>query len=261
LVPNASRLEFTMTFFRMLPDKRRLSWTLALSLAAATAQAAGMVDLLNLTFDSNPSLQSQASLVRASQAEVKGANWQFYPTPSVSVEQVSASNQDTSYNKDSRVITFRLQQPLWTAGRLTAGVGRAEAASAVAMAQMEETRLQLALRTIQAWGEWRAGHQKLIAQRESLQTHQRLVALIQRRVEGGVSAVADEVMAQGRLEQTQSELALAQAQQVSAARAADRPAHRRRPARRPGHRCDRADRADRVTAGARLAQQPDRAQA
>jgi adhesin transport system outer membrane protein len=205
-----------MTFFRMLPDKRRLSWTLALSLAAATAQAAGMVDLLNLTFDSNPSLQSQASLVRASRAEVKGANWQFYPTPSVSVEQVSASNQDTSYNKDSRVITFRLQQPLWTAGRLTAGVGRAEAASAVAVAQMEETRLQLALRTIQAWGEWRAGHQKLIAQRESLQTHQRLVALIQRRVEGGVSAVADEVMAQGRLEQTQSELALAQAQQVSA---------------------------------------------
>jgi adhesin transport system outer membrane protein len=175
-----------------------------------------MVDLLNLTFDNNPSLQSQASLVRASRAEVKGANWQFYPTPSVSVEQVSASNQDTSYNKDSRVITFRLQQPLWTAGRLTAGVGRAEAASAVAMAQMEETRLQLALRTIQAWGEWRAGHQKLIAQRESLQTHQRLVALIQRRVEGGVSAVADEVMAQGRLEQTQSELALAQAQQVSA---------------------------------------------
>jgi outer membrane protein TolC len=115
-----------MTLFRMLPDKRRLSWALALSLAAASAQAAGMVDLLNLAFDSNPSLQSQANLVRASQAEVKGANWQFFPTPSVSVEQVSASNQDTSYNKDSRVITFRLQQPLWTAGRLTAGVGRAE---------------------------------------------------------------------------------------------------------------------------------------
>ncbi len=205
-----------MTFSRMLPDKRRLSWTLALSLAAATAQAAGMVDLLNLAFDSNPALQSQASLVRASQAEVKGANWQFYPTPSVSVEQASASNQDTSYNKDSRVTTFRLQQPLWTAGRLTAGVGRAEAATEAAVAQMEETRLQLALRTIQAWGEWRAGHLKLIALRESLQTHQRLVALIQRRVEAGVSAVADEVMAQGRLEQTQAELALAQAQQVSA---------------------------------------------
>lgn len=212
----ASRLEFTMTVFRMLPDQRRLSWALALSLAAATAQAAGMADLLNLAFDSNPSLQSQANLVRASQADVKGANWQFYPTPSVSVEQVSASNQDTSYNKDSRVITFRLQQPLWTAGRLTAGVGRAEAATAAAAAQMEETRLQLALRTIQAWGEWRAGQQKLLALRESVQTHQRLVALIQRRVEGGVSAVADEVMAQGRLEQTRAELALAQAQQVSA---------------------------------------------
>ncbi len=190
---------------------------LTFSLLAMPAQAGTMIDLINLSFAGNPLLQSQAQLVQATQADIKGANWQFFPTPSVSVEQVNASQQDSSYNsKDGRVLTFRLQQPLWTAGRLSAGVTRAEAAAAAAQAQMEETRQQLALRTVQVWGEWKAGQQKSLALQDSVRTHQRLSALIRRRVEGGVSAVADDVLAQGRLEQTQGDAAAAQAQLASA---------------------------------------------
>ncbi len=190
---------------------------LTFGLLALPAQAGTMIDLLNLSFAGNPLLQSQAQLVQATQADIKGANWQFFPTPSVSVEQVNASQQDSSYNsRDGRVLTFRLQQPLWTAGRLSAGVTRAEAAAAAAQAQMEETRQQLALRTVQVWGEWKAGQQKSLALQDSVRTHQRLSALIRRRVEGGVSAVADDVLAQGRLEQTQGDAAAAQAQLASA---------------------------------------------
>jgi outer membrane protein, adhesin transport system len=193
-------------------------WLLCLiGSAAVPAQAGSMIDLLNLTFQGNPALRSQSQLVQASQAEIRGANWQFFPTPSMSVEQVNASQNDSSYNsKDGRVLTLRLQQPLWTAGRLTAGVGRAEAGMAAAQAQMEETRQQLALRTIQAWGEWKAGQQKLDALRGSVQTHQKLVALIQRRIDGGVSALADEVLAQGRLEQTLADAMAAQSQLTAA---------------------------------------------
>lgn len=187
------------------------------ALTLSPARASGMIGLLNMAFEGNPLLQSQTRLIGAAQADVKGANWQFYPTPSVSVEQVNASNGDASYsNRDGRVITFRLQQPLWTAGRLTAGVSRAEASVAVAQAQLEESRQQLALRTIAAWGEWKAGEQKSLALQESVETHQRLAALIRRRVEGGLSAVADDVLAQGRLEQVQAEAAVAKAQQASA---------------------------------------------
>ncbi len=187
------------------------------ALTLSPAQASGMIGLLNMAFEGNPLLQSQTRLIGAAQADVKGAIWQFYPTPSVSVEQVNASNGDASYsNRDGRVITFRLQQPLWTAGRLTAGVSRAEASVAVAQAQFEESRQQVALRTIAAWGEWKAGEQKSLALQESVETHQRLVALIRRRVEGGLSAVADDVLAQGRLEQVQAEAAVAKAQQASA---------------------------------------------
>jgi adhesin transport system outer membrane protein len=200
-------------------DQSLWSWMAGLTfgLLALPAQAGTMIDLLNLSFAGNPLLQSQAQLVQATQADIKGANWQFFPTPSVSVEQVNASQQDSSYNsRDGRVLTFRLQQPLWTAGRLSAGVTRAEAAAAAAQAQMEETRQQLALRTVQVWGEWKAGQQKSLALQDSVRTHQRLSALIRRRVEGGVSAVADDVLAQGRLEQTQGDAAAAQAQLASA---------------------------------------------
>ncbi len=200
-------------------DQSPWSWLASLSfgLLALPTHAGTMIDLLNLSFAGNPLLQSQAQLVQATQADIKGANWQFFPTPSVSVEQVNASQQDSSYNsRDGRVVTFRLQQPLWTGGRLSAGVTRAEAAAAAAQAQMEETRQQLALRTVQVWGEWKAGQQKSLALQDSVQTHQRLSALIRRRVEGGVSAVADDVLAQGRLEQTQGDAAAAQAQLASA---------------------------------------------
>lgn len=188
---------------------------LCAALHGPQAQAAGMVELLTLAFEGNPLLQSQARLVEASRAEVRGANWQYFPSPSVTVEQVNADKNDLAYNKDKQVATFRLQQPIWTAGRLSAGVTRAQAVAEAAQAQMEETRQQLALRTIQTWGDWRTGQQKVQALRESLQTHQRLYALIKRRVQVGVSAEADEVMAQSRLEQTQAELMAAQAQLTS----------------------------------------------
>lgn len=189
----------------------------AFALVMSPVQASGMMGLLNLAFEGNPLLQSQSRLIGAAQADVKGANWQFYPTPSVSVEQANASSRDPSYSKrDGRVTTFRLQQPLWTAGRLTAGVSRAEASVAVAQAQWEESRQQLALRTIASWGEWKAGELKSLALQESVQTHRRLAELIARRVEGGLSAVADQVLAQGRLEQAQAEAAVALAQQASA---------------------------------------------
>lgn len=171
-----------------------------------------MADLLTLTFQGNPGLQSQERLVQASRADMEGAMYQFFPTPSIASEQVNAAANDVNYSRDKNVTTLRLQQPLWTGGRLTAGFERARAASEVSRASMEEVRQQLALRTVQAWGDWKAGQQKLLALRESVLTHQRLRDLILRRVASGVSASADQILAQGRLEQTQAEYSSFQAQ-------------------------------------------------
>lgn len=187
-----------------------------LMLLCLPAQAAGVAELLTLVMQGHPSLQSQSRLVDGAQAELRGANWQFYPTPSVSTEQVNAAKNDALYSKDGRVTTFRLQQSVWTGGRLSAGVSRAEAAVAAAQAQVEESRQTLALRALQTWGEWKLGEQKVQIQREVLQAHEQLRDLIRRRVEAGLSAEADEVLAQSRLEQVRADLAGAQAQLAAA---------------------------------------------
>lgn len=58
-------------------------------------------------------------------ADVQTARQQFLPTPFVSVEQVKSSANDWTYGAQSNAHSLRLQQPLWTAGRLTAGLDKA----------------------------------------------------------------------------------------------------------------------------------------
>lgn len=178
--------------------------------------ALGMPDLLNMVMQSHPAVLSQMRLVQGAQADERGAKFQFYPTPSVSVEKVSSDTVDSLYANGSQVATVRLQQPLWTGGRLTAGLERAQMATEVAQASADEARQQLALRMIQAWGDFLSANQKRLAFEESVKTHEVLFQLISRRIEGGLSSASDEVLAQGRLQQAKAEQSFWRAQETMA---------------------------------------------
>lgn len=183
---------------------------------SGSVHALGMPDLLNMMVQNHPAILSQLRLVQGAQADERGAEFQFYPTPSVSMEKVSSEAVDASYANGSRVTTLRLQQPIWTGGRLTATLDRAKAATDMALAAADEARQQLALRTIQAWGDWTAAQQKVESLEESVKTHEALAQLIARRIEGGLSPASDEVLAQGRLQQALAELSLWKSQQAMA---------------------------------------------
>ena len=101
---------------------------------------------------------------------------------------------------------------------------------------MEDVRQQLALRTIQGWGEWKSAQQKALALQDSVLTHERLRDLIVRRVKGGLSASADEIMAQGRLEQARAEQNAYESQvAVALARLVARRRDQPDPQNLPGH--------------------------
>ncbi len=109
---------------------RRLSRLLLVTVLGAwlhVAWAETVEGLLQEVLRTNPAVQSRQATVRSRQASVDSANWQFYPSPSLSSERVSRSANDTAYAADSTVTTLRLQQTLWTAGRLTAQTSRAQA--------------------------------------------------------------------------------------------------------------------------------------
>jgi adhesin transport system outer membrane protein len=184
---------------------------------ASLAQAGALPSLIEGVLAEHPSIRAQKAIKRSSVDAVSAAQWQFYPTPSVGLEQVNASATDISYRSgDKRVTTLRLQQPLWSGGRLSAGVSKAQAGVLVSDAQFEGTRQDLALRVVQTYADWYGGYYKSVAFDKSLKTHLRLKAQIGRRIEEGISPASDLTLVQGRIEQTQAELTSAFAQQASA---------------------------------------------
>ena len=176
------------------------------------AQAQRLEQLINSALASHPSAQGQRALVQSAAASVESANWQFYPTPSVSIESANASATDRLYQGDNRVSTVRLQQPLWTGGRLTAGMDKAAAGLVASQASLEEVRLQLGLRVIQAYGDWLSAYLKTLANEKSLATHLRLRDQVNRRLSEGASAQSDLTLAVTRLESISADVTAARAQ-------------------------------------------------
>lgn len=189
------------------------SWLFTTAAWANTLELGSVIDKV---ISSHPSVQSQKSLIAGAQSDSATARQQFYPTPSFVVEQVNAEQADSTYRGNALLQTYRLQQPIWTGGRLTAGLEKATAQENLSRESLNDTLQQLALRSIQVWGELYASELKSIAVERSLTTHLRLLDQIRRRVREGASAPVDLVLTQGRLDQVQSQKLVIHAQMRTA---------------------------------------------
>jgi adhesin transport system outer membrane protein len=199
----------------------RRHWTLAWLVACigygtAPVRAQTLEDIVRQAVRTHPQVRAQIAAERAAQKGIEGAQWQFYPTPSASVESVNSSTTDPSYRGDSQVTILRLQQPLWTGGRLTAGLEKAQANLSLAQANADEARQQIGLRVIQAYAEWLASDLKIQAWERSLASHQKLLQQAQNRIREGLSPASDLTLVQGRTGTTEAELSLAKVQQTQA---------------------------------------------
>ncbi len=196
-----------------LDSQRHRLWCLCLAvLLPLSVQAQVLEQLIASSLTSHPASQGQRALLQSAQAGVDSARWQFYPTPSVSIETANAGAADSLYQGDSRVSTLRLQQPLWTGGRLSSGMDKAEAGLLVSQASLEEVRLQLGLRVVQAYGDWLSSYLKVLAFEKSFATHVRLREQVRRRLAEGASAESDLTLAVTRLEAIAADITAARAQ-------------------------------------------------
>lgn len=180
--------------------------------AASAGDDRGVETLIAEALAKHPSVSAQASQVKAAKEGVELARWQYYPSPSISVESVDARKQDQAYGGDENVAIFTLQQPLWTWGRLSAGVDRAKADSFAALASWQDVQYQVALRVIQAYGDWLAADFKRNAWIKNQAIQKEMQGHILRRIEGGVSALSDNRLAEGRLLANVAEISVVEAQ-------------------------------------------------
>jgi adhesin transport system outer membrane protein len=164
----------------------------------------------------HPTAQAQRALLAAAESGVDAARWQFFPTASLAAEAASAGAADRLFQGDSRVVTLRLQQPLWAGGRLVAGLGKAEGLVGVGQAAADEVAQQLALLVLQAYGDWHAAHLKTVALDKSVTTHLQLRSQVERRIAVGASAASDLALAVARLESVVADAAAVRAQRAIA---------------------------------------------
>ena len=189
-----------------------LCWVFAFFMCSAQAYAMSLAEALAEALRTHPSVLTPMRQVEVARADRRVAQQQFFPTPSVSLEQVSPSAADPSYRGDKQLQLFRLQQPLWTAGRLTAGLDKSQAGIDISDANLAEARLQLSFKVLQAWSDWTAAIRKVRAVEQSLEAHRRLDGILKRRIQEGASAPTEQILTESRLQQTQAQWETMQAQ-------------------------------------------------
>lgn len=171
---------------------------LALSVwMSASAQAADhtLKQLLEEAAQKHPTVMQARRQAQAAGFDVESAQWGRFPT--VSSQLRSDSNLTQSLAK--------VEQPLWTGGKLTSRIELSEANLRAAEAGIREAEFTALSQVATAFFEALRLEQRLQYATLNVAEHERLVALIKRRTEAEISPPADTTLAQARLQQAISE--------------------------------------------------------
>lgn len=182
----------------------QLAYRRALSaLSSAECKTAAVLrlnELIRSATTTHPAVASRQFEQESARHGVAAAQWQYAPS-------VSAIND--GYN--GGVGRVEVQQPLWMGGQLSAGVDQATAQHDASRWAVLESRLSVAERVIDAYGEWLRNQQKKTSITYSLAQLNRLYLRIQRREAAGLANVSEVVLAKARLSLAASDLAQAEA--------------------------------------------------
>lgn len=148
--------------------------------------------------------------------EVLIAQQAYWPTPSIAMERAHSQTPDLAYSGSPQVLTLRLQQPLWTGGRLTAQTNKALASQGIESARLNEVQHSLALKTLQAWTEVVSSLLQQKTLEVSLVTQSQLLNKIVRRAEQGLSSRSEVNYSSLRLHQLKQEISNVQQQERQA---------------------------------------------
>lgn len=154
-----------------------------------------LADALSLAASIHPSVKAKQAELQAAQGDLETARWTRYPT--VSTEATAAGGRPQG--------ALLVQQPLWAGGKIDAQNRLAQANVTLAQAGLQEARTSLMQQTGSQFFEALRWRERLSVAQKNEAEHRKLLALIQRRVGSEVSPMADQVLANARLQQAVSE--------------------------------------------------------
>lgn len=208
---NLIRTLFSMRFLLVV-----VGYCFCMGTATASERGVRFSDFINEIIYHHPAVQSSQFQIESADAAQKTAQYGFFPTPSITVDRLVNGRLGTQADLDPTEVVLSLEQPIWTGGRLTATLEKAEAEGSLAEAELEETQERLINTLIQSWTELTVANHKLDAVNASLDTHKRLLKMVERRMNEGMSATADFALAASRIAIIEAEVQLLNAQRNQA---------------------------------------------
>lgn len=161
----------------------------------AYAQQVRLSQLLDLALTQHPSVLQARSQAQAAGFDLSAAEWGRFPAVSSELRSDSSSVQSIA----------KVEQPLWTGGRVTARIELGQANVRAAEASVREAELNALSQVGASFFEWLRLSARLKTAQDNVAEHQELTDLIGRRVQAQISPPADATLAQARLQQALSE--------------------------------------------------------
>jgi len=168
--------------------------------------------ILAETLANHPALTGKKNEYAAATQSLDTSKWQRFPGVSV---VTSAGQNSTQRNTTGVISTIRLDQPLWTGGRITGNINSAKAKMLAAEQGVLETEQGLLTKSATAFSEILRLSQRIEAANESVIEHQRLLELIQHRARSEISPMSEIIIAKARLDQAKSDRTQMESQLVN----------------------------------------------
>lgn len=160
------------------------------------APSLGLRQLLQMAVETHPTITSARFDQQSAQSMIEAARMQFWPAPGVQTDSLSGRS----------ATVFRLTQPLWTGGKLTADLRLSELRELRAREAISDAQITLATRVAGTAQSYLLNAGRRIAQERNVATLSELLRMIERRSQAEVSAMADVNMVRTRLAQAQADL-------------------------------------------------------
>ncbi|MGE4444597.1 MAG: TolC family protein [Candidatus Altimarinota bacterium] len=153
-------------------------------------------EIVSKVVNNHPSINMLNEGLKSAKEGTENAKWQYYPTPSIDFSRSSNGLQSTA----------KLEQPLWTAGKLDANYKQALLGEQEAVFTLEEKKYQLIeiiISYIQNYIQAKLTKEALI---DGIKRLDNFTEMIDRRISAGVSSSSDKRLLESRLTQIKSDL-------------------------------------------------------
>ena len=173
---------------------------------AAAADSLSLREAFRLALDGHPLVDLKRGGIEAAQEDVQGAKWKRFPTVTAENGQFIGHQSVTLTNSSQNTATWRVQQPLWTGGKIDTEIDGFGLRKQVAEWSLIEVEQELLTRVAQSYSDLVRLQDRVQIAADNLAEHQRLFDQIRRRTDQQVSSEADVALAQARLQQATTEL-------------------------------------------------------